>query len=1510
MSHNLPWITLAESQDAPELAINDSFAMFDALLSEATTISVIADVSLTEAQVPNGVIIIAGIDAPDRVVDLPAIKRQYLVYADPANTDPVSIRRGAKSMSFNPGDGVAVYTDGTDDGIILFARTGNVTTTTPTAPTTGGAKDFTKPNVTGAASSLWSSGISGVVAISVLAGETISKVVIRPAQTNTLSRLTAYLFADVGGKPSGSPLASSSLIAGTVADTDQELAFTTPWVAPSDQTVWIGFYESASSFNIYQTAGNGQYWSGAAPPPSTPSVFANRWAIWATGTAAGTSAGTSTTVQGGIVDAPNNANAYVRKGGAWVTGVTAADFGTLTGRVDAIMSGSNGAVDTFIEAYNRFIADESAASALTTTVGTKLTTPAGGGNGDVLTKTSSGFAWVTPITSLIGLADVNVVEGAGIDGYRLTWSQSSGRWIAVAPSSGGITGIVGDDEGVVKGTFTTINFTGAGVTASFSGSTLTVDVPGGSGGGSTTLATLTDVQVTEGAGIDGYALYWDNATSKWKAKAFPAGGGSSTTTPILNNMTGYTAPTGNTASAKSEYTAGPNLAWHAFDGSSTSFWSNNGDGFPSWLQRQFAVANAITGYKVKMRGAVTAAPTAWTLQGSNDGTTWTGLDSQTAQSFASSEEKTYNLSGTTAAYTYFRLNITAGVHAAYVDIAELTLIAGAVVTPVALASLSDVVIGTPTDGQVLKYDGATNKWKPAADNVGSGSASTPATTADAPHKWNPIDKAAGITLSNNNLTATRPTGSSWQNVRGTTGKSTGKVAFAIKIDAAPTTDSGTVGFMSASDALTGAYVGADLHGFGITQAGQLNTKGGTPSGRSLGASLATNDVIQFNIDFAAGMMYVAQNGVWKIGDPVAGTGGFALGETGQNYYPGFGTNGTQMQVTAVAPAAVTGYSAWETTVTANGNQVVPTVVQSVASILGTSGNPSPTLAAAPTQGNLLIYIGTHYPNTVTPATGWTELTGSHSDGVTNDGNTILYKFAGAGESATQTPTTSGIGGAGVLFEVSGVVSTGFLDLIVAVKEQNVTSQTGTVVTTGAKELVLGAAIITNSAAQIPSVTGTGITIDAALPPSLSRSVVGFHYGQDAAGSNTVTASAAVAHPTNLIEVAIKPVAATGSSSGSTSSGNTTQTAWLATVSALALATHLAGPGVLADSFKTNTGFDTSAITTMTWDNTNALMTSVETSTALLLHMDGANGSTTYTDTTGKTISVRGDGSNGGISTTQSKFGGASAFNPRLTTATHADFGFAGDFTLEGWFWITASTPPDVMTLFDLRQSNGPSNADFALDTAFKHRIYFNGAVTLGTTPVPTGQWVHLAYVRNGTTLTCYTNGVADLVISGSGVAGTVGANPGFASIGALTGFSGQYFFGYMDEIRFSKNARYTANFTPPTAVFGTTSASTELRSIAVPAMAAPTTGKLYFVFETVSGTVTPGTTVSAAMSRDNGTTWTDIPLTKTNIAGTGRDVYEGSASLAAQPTGTQMKYKLIAQPGLTIKIHDACMQWS
>jgi len=84
-----------------------------------------------------------------------------------------------------------------------------------------------------------------------------------------------------------------------------------------------------------------------------------------------------------------------------------------------------------------------------------------------------------------------------------------------------------------------------------------------------------------------------------------------------------------------------------------------------------------------------------------------------------------------------------------------------------------------------------------------------------------------------------------------------------------------------------------------------------------------------------------------------------------------------------------------------------TLVQSKAStqVNGTS-QAEVVLAAAPTQGNLLLAIGTHWNNNnMTANAGWTEVV--DTPGVTDDGVWVGYKYAGASESTTQTPFGDG-----------------------------------------------------------------------------------------------------------------------------------------------------------------------------------------------------------------------------------------------------------------------------------------------------------------------------------------------------------------------------------------------------------------------------------------------------------------------------------------------------------------------
>ena len=102
----------------------------------------------------------------------------------------------------------------------------------------------------------------------------------------------------------------------------------------------------------------------------------------------------------------------------------------------------------------------------------------------------------------------------------------------------------------------------------------------------------------------------------------------------------------------------------AFDNDPSTRWYN-GNTHPSptgWLRYDFGSGNAqvVKRYTVNSADVVGREPTAWQFQGSNDGSTWTTLDTESGQAFSDPyKQKIYNI-GNTIAYRYYQINITAG----------------------------------------------------------------------------------------------------------------------------------------------------------------------------------------------------------------------------------------------------------------------------------------------------------------------------------------------------------------------------------------------------------------------------------------------------------------------------------------------------------------------------------------------------------------------------------------------------------------------------------------------------------------------------------------------------------------------------------------------------------------------------------------------------------------------------------------------------------------------------------
>lgn len=207
------------------------------------------------------------------------------------------------------------------------------------------------------------------------------------------------------------------------------------------------------------------------------------------------------------------------------------------------------------------------------------------------------------------------------------------------------------------------------------------------------------------------------------------------------------------------------------------------------------------------------------------------------------------------------------------------------------------------------------------------------------------------------------------------------------------------------------------------------------------------------------------------------------------------------------------------------------------------------------------------------------------------------------------------------------------------------------------------------------------------------------------------------------------------------------------------------------------------------------------SVGVLLHGNGENNSTTFTDSGPDARTVTRNGTNVVVSTAQSKYGGASIYLPGgsgdyLTVAADADFNFGtGDFTIEFWAYATKSQPLDLLNFM----SSGATRILIYYNSN-ELRFWDTAVDNFGagyTWPSSGAAWVHFAFCRSGTTLRCFANGVQiwSTTYSSSTPSGCD------VHIGrSWTGGSGREFGGYIDDFRITKGvARYTSAFTPPDA---------------------------------------------------------------------------------------------------------------
>jgi hypothetical protein len=219
----------------------------------------------------------------------------------------------------------------------------------------------------------------------------------------------------------------------------------------------------------------------------------------------------------------------------------------------------------------------------------------------------------------------------------------------------------------------------------------------------------------------------------------------------------------------------------------------------------------------------------------------------------------------------------------------------------------------------------------------------------------------------------------------------------------------------------------------------------------------------------------------------------------------------------------------------------------------------------------------------------------------------------------------------------------------------------------------------------------------------------------------------------------------------------------------------------------------------------------------LLHFDGANGGTVFTDVKGLSWSTlfgspqtitSGPYSPATSPLITSRFGssylylgGPGVGQGAIQSAASSSLSFgAGDYTVQGW--VMPVTPiTNFGVLFDNRSATNAGIGIYGRDTSGTVALYvYNNASLIGSntsTLLRYNVWNHWCVCRSGTTLYAGINGT---VVSAGTDARTLAATPS-VTLGSAYNAS-QSFYDYMDETEILVGiALYTSNYTVPTAPF-------------------------------------------------------------------------------------------------------------
>ena len=175
--------------------------------------------------------------------------------------------------------------------------------------------------------------------------------------------------------------------------------------------------------------------------------------------------------------------------------------------------------------------------------------------------------------------------------------------------------------------------------------------------------------------------------------------------------------------------------------------------------------------------------------------------------------------------------------------------------------------------------------------------------------------------------------------------------------------------------------------------------------------------------------------------------------------------------------------------------------------------------------------------------------------------------------------------------------------------------------------------------------------------------------------------------------------------------------------------------------------------------------------------------------------------NAQVSTTQAKWGTTSmsfdGTGDYLYAGNSQNFVMGtGDYTYECWVYHTSV---GIQQSYIARTQGNQAGVYLYVNASNQVGVYYSAQIVTNTTTIAVNTWTHIAATRSSGTTRIFVNGT--LAGAGSSASDTTNLTESVCYIGASS-TAANPMIGYMDDVRITKGyARYTANFTPPSAAF-------------------------------------------------------------------------------------------------------------